>query len=158
MPTEISAPLHFRTLVTGHTYVIADFYATWCPPCKAIAPVYEQLSKAHSVPGKICFVKINVDEQQEIAAQNGIQAMPTFLVFKDGKKIEEIKGANPPALKKIVERIAGEVKSASAQQKSTAPPKATEEKTTESTNAAEEKTVSGSYGMTSNKSWKMSLN
>ncbi|PVH99471.1 thioredoxin-domain-containing protein [Periconia macrospinosa] len=146
MPTEISAPLHFRTMVTGHTYLIADFYATWCPPCKAIAPVYEQLSKAHSIPGKIAFVKVNVDEQQEIAAQNGIQAMPTFLVFKDGKKIEEIKGANPPALKKIVERIAGEVKAANVQEK------APEQK------PAEEKTVSGSYGMTSNNSWKMSLN
>jgi len=146
MPTEISAPLHFRTMVTGHTYLIADFFATWCPPCKAIAPVYEQLSKAHSIPGKIAFVKVNVDEQQEIAAQNGIQAMPTFLVFKDGKKIEEIKGANPPALKKIVERIAGEVKAANVQEK------APEEK------PVEEKTVSGSYGMTSNNSWKMSLN
>lgn len=147
MPTEISAPLHFRTLVTGHTYLVADFYATWCPPCKAIAPVYEQLSKAHSTPGKICFVKVNVDEQQEIAAQYGIQAMPTFLVFKDGKKIEEIKGANPPALKKAVEKIATEVKSASVQEKP-AEPKVVEE----------EKTVSGSYGMTSNNSWKMSLN
>lgn len=153
MPTEISAPLHFRTLLNGHTYLIADFYATWCPPCKAIAPVYEQLSKQHSVPGKIAFVKVNVDEQQEVAAQYGIQAMPTFLIFKDGKKIEEIKGANPPALKNIVERITGDVQTAAAQEKpAEQKAKADEEKTED-----EQKTVSGSYGMTGGSHWKMSL-
>ena len=154
MPTEISAPLHFRTLLNGHTYLIADFYATWCPPCKAIAPVYEQLSKAHSVPAKVAFVKVNVDEQREIAAQYGIQAMPTFLVFKDGKKIEEIKGANPPALKKAVENIAAEVKAAKAEAK----PAVQKEEKKETKEEAEEKTVSGSYGMTGGNNWKMSLN
>lgn len=154
MPTEISAPLHFRTLLNGHTYLIADFYATWCPPCKAIAPVYEQLSKAHSVPAKVVFVKVNVDEQREIAAQYGIQAMPTFLVFKDGKKIEEIKGANPPALKKAVENIAAEVKAAKAEAK----PAVQKEEKKEAKEEAEEKTVSGSYGMTGGNNWKMSLN
>ena len=157
-PTSITAPLHFHTLLKGHTYLVADFYATWCPPCKAIAPVYEQLSKTHSAPGKISFVKVNVDEQQEIAAQNGIQAMPTFIVFKDGKKIEEIKGANPPALKKVVERIANEVKSAAAAPAAAAVEevkvKVEETKKTD----VEEKTVSGSYGMTGGSNWKMSLN
>jgi thioredoxin 1 len=151
MPTEITAPLHFRTLLTGHTYLIADFYATWCPPCKVIAPVYEQLSKAHSVAGKIAFVKVNVDEQREIAAQYGIQAMPTFLVFKDGKKIEEIKGANPPALKKVVEKIASEVKAATEKVGEKSGEKAQEEK------KGEEQTVSGGYGMTGGNNWKMSL-
>lgn len=156
MPTEISAPLHFRTLLNGHTYLIADFYATWCPPCKAIAPVYEQLSKTNTIPGKISFVKVNVDEQQEVSAQYGIQAMPTFLIFKDGKQIEEIKGANPPALKKAVERIASEVKTAAPQTSPT--PKAAETKVEEKKTEEEQKTVSGSYGMTGGNNWKMSLN
>jgi len=157
MPVEITAPLHFRTLLTGHTYLVADFYATWCPPCKVIAPVYEQLSNAHSAAGKIAFVKVNVDEQREVAAQYGIQAMPTFLVFKDGKKIEEIKGANPPALKKIVERIAAEVKAEAGKAGVKTP--ATEDKKVEDNEEqkGEEKTVSGGYGMTGGNNWKMSL-
>jgi thioredoxin 1 len=112
MPTEITAPLHFKTLLNSHTYLIADFYATWCPPCKMIAPVYEQLSKANTADKKFAFVKINVDEQRDLAAQYGIQAMPTFLLFKDGKVVETIKGANPPAIKKAVEGAAKDIASA----------------------------------------------
>ncbi|KAG9191341.1 hypothetical protein G6011_09429 [Alternaria panax] len=152
MPTEILAPLHFRTLLNGHTYMIADFYATWCPPCKQIAPIYNQLSTAHSSPGKFAFVKVNVDEQREIAGQYGVTAMPTFMVFKDGKKIEEIRGADVRALKGAVEKVAadlGKTKEAKVEKK----PEVKEEKKEE-----DEKTVSGSYGMTGGgKNWKMSL-
>ncbi|KAF2676030.1 thioredoxin-domain-containing protein [Lentithecium fluviatile CBS 122367] len=156
MPTEITAPLHFRTLLTSHTYLIADFYATWCPPCKAIAPIFAQLSDTHSAPGKIAFVKVNVDEQQEVAAQYGIQAMPTFLVFREGKKIEEIKGAKPPALKGVVERIVGEV--GREKEKGEGGKKVKETKVEDKkVGEGEERTVSGSYGMTGGQHWKMSL-
>ena len=126
MPTEVTHPLHFRTLLTGHTYLIADFYATWCPPCKQIAPIYNQLSTTYAAPGKFAFVKVNVDEAREIAAQYGIQAMPTFLLFKDGKQVEEIKGADPRKLKTVIESASAELK------RSGAAPKAPEkEKTTD---------------------------
>lgn len=111
MPIEVTQPLHFRTLLLGHTYLIADFYATWCPPCKQIAPIYNQLSTAHAAEGNFAFVKVNVDEAREIAAQYGIQAMPTFLLFKDGKQIEEIKGADPRKLKSVVEIAGANLKS-----------------------------------------------
>ncbi|KAJ4332710.1 mitochondrial thioredoxin [Ascochyta clinopodiicola] len=111
MPTEVTQSLHFRTLLSGHTYLIADFYATWCPPCKTIAPIYNQLSTAHAQSGKFAFVKVNVDEAREIAAQYGIQAMPTFLLFKDGKQIEEIKGADPRKLKTVIESASADLKS-----------------------------------------------
>jgi thioredoxin 1 len=109
MPTEITAPLHFRTLAGSNTYLIVDFYATWCPPCKAIAPIYEQLSKQHETPGKIAFAKVNVDEQREVAAQYGIQAMPTFLVLKNGNVVDTVKGADPPSLKRVVAKAVEEV-------------------------------------------------
>ena len=112
MLTEVTQPLHFYTLLTGHTYVIADFYASWCPPCKTIAPIYNRLSSSYAIPGKFAFIKVNVDEAREIATEYGIQAMPTFLLFKKGKKIEEIRGADPRALKSVIERVAGEVNSA----------------------------------------------
>jgi thioredoxin 1 len=156
MPTEISAPLHFRTLLNAHTYLIADFYATWCPPCKQIAPIYNQLSSTHAVPGKFAFVKINVDEQREVAGQYGVTAMPTFMLFKDGKKVEEIRGADVRALKAAVERVAGEVKVMGVKAEKTETRKTeTQEKKGEE---VEEKTVSGSYGMTGGNNWKMSLN
>lgn len=165
MVAEISAPLHFRTLLNGHTYLIADFYATWCPPCKQIAPVYNQLANSHSAPGKFAFVKVNVDEQREIAAQYGISAMPTFLLFKDGKQIEEIRGADPRKIKAAVEKVSNELKSQSTPAPAAQPaaPKTNgiakaEEKKEEVKSDVEEKTVSGSYGMTGGNNWKMSLN
>ena len=155
MPTEISAPLHFRTLLNAHTYLIADFYATWCPPCKQIAPVYNQFSNTHSAPGKFAFVKINVDEQREIAAQYGVTAMPTFMLFKDGKKVEEVRGADVRGLKAMVEKASGDVKAMEEKAKKTEEAK----KATENGKGEEEeKTVSGSYGMTGGNHWKMSLN
>jgi thioredoxin 1 len=164
MPSEISAPLHFRTLLNGHTYMIADFYATWCPPCKQIAPIYNQLANTHAAAGKFAFVKVNVDEQREIAAQYGITAMPTFLLFKDGKQIEEIRGADPRKIKAAVEKASTDLKSQAVPAAQPAAPtngtnKAEEKKDEENgTEEKEEKTVSGSYGMTGGSSWKMSLN
>lgn len=114
MVTEISEPSEFETLLTDHTYLVADFFASWCPPCKAIAPLYEQLSKANSAPGKVTFAKINIDEVPELAARFEISSIPTFLIFKDGKRIEEIRSANAPALKRNVEKIAADVKGGAA--------------------------------------------
>jgi len=156
MPTEISAPLHFRTLLNGHTYLIADFYATWCPPCKQIAPIYNQLSTAHASPGKFAFVKVNVDEQREIAGQYGVTAMPTFMVFKDGKKIEEIRGADVRSLKAAVEKVAGELGKVK-EEKVEAKKAEIKAEVKEEKKVEDEKTVSGSYGMTGGNNWKMSL-
>ena len=147
MPTEVTQPLHFRTLLTGHTYLIADFYATWCPPCKQIAPIYAQLSSTHS-SGNFAFVKVNVDEAREIAAQYGIQAMPTFLLFKNGKQIEEIKGADPRKLKTVIESASADLKSSGG---SASGPKVQEkEKTTDghvNDKPAQEKKASNDDGL-----------
>jgi len=103
MTVNISSAGQFRTLLSSSSIVIADFYADWCGPCKAIAPLYEQLSKKHSKANAVTFTKINVDNQQEIAKQYGVTAMPTFLVFRSGSVINTLKGASPPALTSAVE-------------------------------------------------------
>ncbi|KAM3506297.1 hypothetical protein MY11210_007599 [Beauveria gryllotalpidicola] len=95
-----------------NTYVVVDFFATWCPPCKAITPVFEKLADKHAVPGSFAFVKVNVDEAADAAQKYGITAMPTFLFFKDGKQVMvhgqlDIKGANPPALTAAADKIGG---------------------------------------------------
>ncbi|KAF2190283.1 thioredoxin [Zopfia rhizophila CBS 207.26] len=153
MSINISAPLHFRTLISSTQYVIVDFYATWCPPCKAIAPLFDQLSASSSIPNKLVFAKMNVDEQPEIVGQYGITSIPTFLAFKDGKVVETVKGASAGALKSAVQKAVTDVNAAQAEATETA-----KEGKEDSRVEKEEKTVSGSYGMTGGSNWKMSLN
>ncbi len=70
--------------------VVVDFWATWCGPCKMIAPVLEELAKEYD--GVIKVGKVNVDEEGELAAQFGISAIPTLLYFKDGKLVDTAVG------------------------------------------------------------------
>ena len=65
--------------------VVADFWAEWCGPCKMIAPVLDEL--ASEMQGKARFVKMNVDENPQVAGQFGIMSIPTLIVFKDGKAV-----------------------------------------------------------------------
>ncbi|QPC76881.1 hypothetical protein HYE68_007633 [Fusarium pseudograminearum] len=101
-----------QKLLSSTTYVVVDFFADWCPPCKAIAPVYEQLSTKHSVPDVLAFAKVNVDHVQDAAQQYGITAMPTFMFFKEGKQVAVngqavIKGADPRTLGAAAEKLGG---------------------------------------------------
>ncbi|KAF2197126.1 thioredoxin-domain-containing protein [Delitschia confertaspora ATCC 74209] len=161
-PTDILSPLHFHTLLTSTPFLIADFYATWCPPCKTIAPFYNQLAQSHSQPGKIVFVKVNVDSNQELAAKYDVTAMPTFLVFRDGKRVEGgnglVRGADVRGLKNAVEGCVEEAKKRAAQTQAPAA-KADVRKEVESKGeeGKEEKTVSGNYGMTSGSGWRMKV-
>ncbi|MGY8824889.1 MAG: thioredoxin [Candidatus Latescibacterota bacterium] len=73
--------------------VLVDFWATWCGPCRMIAPIVEQLSDEYE--GKAKIGKLDVDSAQKIAAEFGIRSIPTLLLFKEGKVADQIIGAVP---------------------------------------------------------------
>jgi thioredoxin 1 len=70
----VSSLAQFQKLLSSNTYVVTDFYADWCGPCKAIAPIFEQLATSHSQAGKLVFAKVNVDDQPDIAQKYGVSA------------------------------------------------------------------------------------
>jgi thioredoxin 1 len=71
--------------------VLVDFWAEWCGPCKMIAPVLDELANEYG--GKIKIAKVNIDENQNLAAQYRVTAIPTLLVFKGGQVLEQMVGA-----------------------------------------------------------------
>jgi len=82
--------------------VLVDFWATWCGPCKMIAPVIDELAKEYA--GKIKIGKVNVDENSQVATRYGVMSIPTLIFFKNGKITEQAVGAlNKAGLKKKIE-------------------------------------------------------
>ncbi|XP_072314756.1 thioredoxin-like [Eucyclogobius newberryi] len=75
----------------GDKLVVVDFTATWCGPCQMIAPEFERLAEEHK---DVVFLKVDVDEAEEIAQACGIRSMPTFHFYKHGKKVFEFSGAS----------------------------------------------------------------
>jgi thioredoxin 1 len=75
--------------------VMVDFWAEWCGPCRMVAPTLEQL--AEEMDGKVRIAKLNVDHNQELAYQYGVQSIPTFILFKGGQVADRMMGAVPKA-------------------------------------------------------------
>merc|ERR1712149_70146 len=95
----------FNTAIAGDLLVVVDFYATWCGPCKMIAPKLESMSK--EMAGKVVFLKVDVDELEDLAAAQEVKAMPTFAFFKGGKKLESFAGANEARIRETIEKLLG---------------------------------------------------
>ncbi len=100
MMSSITEPLvltdsNFASEVTKYPIMLVDFWAPWCGPCRMVSPIIEQLSREYS--GRVAFGKVNVDENQRIAASFGIQSIPTLMIFKGSKAVEVMVGAMPKA-------------------------------------------------------------
>lgn len=89
----INSTKEFDDLIKKDRYVLVDFWAAWCAPCRMIAPVVEKIAGNYS--GKITVAKVNVDEQEELAIRYGIQSIPTVIFFKQGKVASKEIGVKP---------------------------------------------------------------
>lgn len=89
----------------GTKLVVVDFYATWCGPCRNIAPIFVQLSQKYH---KAVFLKVDVDQCQETAQSQGVTAMPTFIFYRNKVKIDLQRGADPAALEEKIKKWYGE--------------------------------------------------
>jgi putative thioredoxin len=84
--------------------VLVDFWAEWCGPCKSVAPVLDKL--AEELDGELIVAKVDTDVEQELAQTYGIRSLPTMLLFRDGKPVEQIIGAQPGTeIRRVVERF-----------------------------------------------------
>ena len=95
-----SADFNKALATAGKKLVVVDFFATWCGPCKQIAPQFAELSGAHR---KVSFLKVDVDKNRDLSSKYEVSSMPTFLFIQNGKVLHKMAGANIDAIKSKIE-------------------------------------------------------
>ncbi|KAK3340002.1 thioredoxin-like protein [Lasiosphaeria hispida] len=125
---KVANKAEFDAVLSANNYVVVDFYADWCPPCRAIAPIFSGLADNNSINGHLAFAKVNVDHVKDVAGRYGVSAMPTFLFFHNGAPkgvaveslegrpsvgftdeglVDRVRGADRAALEAVVKALAG---------------------------------------------------
>jgi thioredoxin 1 len=89
-------------IIPSKGYVLCDFWATWCSPCKAIAPFFNSLKEVYP---NVKFLKCDIDDHQEIARKYKIESIPCFILFKDGLEEDRLVGANKVKLEEMISKL-----------------------------------------------------
>lgn len=95
--TEISEQVFAEQVLQSTVPVLVDFFAPWCGPCRALTPTLEELAKDPNVINKVKVVKINIDNNENIAQQYHIRSIPTLILFKDNQQLTTISGGRTKA-------------------------------------------------------------
>ncbi|MGH9910014.1 MAG: thioredoxin [Nitrososphaerales archaeon] len=94
---------NFDDIVAGGKPILVDFWASWCGPCQFMLPIFDKLAKKYG--DKIVFARLNVDDNQSVAARYDVYAIPTFIVFQDGKAVDRAVGAvGEPGLESLIKK------------------------------------------------------
>ncbi|KAL1755620.1 thioredoxin-like protein [Schizophyllum commune] len=101
MVKAIESLEEYEQVINSGKPVIIDFWATWCVPCRIIAPVFENLADSGINPGIEAY-KVDTDSNDDIAQAAGVRMTPTFIAYKDGKTVGNVVGANPAALEELM--------------------------------------------------------
>jgi thioredoxin 1 len=104
-PIELTDANFNQEVIKSDKPVLVDFWAVWCGPCKMVAPVVEEIANEYN--GKLKVGKLDVDSNPEVSMQFGIRSIPTLLIFKGGKVVEQIIGAVPK--RNLLDKVAPHV-------------------------------------------------
>lgn len=103
-PIEVDVYSFDDVVLQAEKPVLVDFWATWCKPCLMVAPILDELAEEYD--GQVTFTKVDLDQNQKIAANYGIMSIPALIIFKNGEPVANVVGARPKAeLKKLVESV-----------------------------------------------------
>jgi thioredoxin 1 len=102
---EVGDSTFEQDVIKSDVPVVLDFWAEWCPPCRALAPTFEELAKQYA--GSVRFLKLNVDENSTVPQRFGIKGIPTLIFFDGGHEVERVVGASSrEALTRIIDKYA----------------------------------------------------